>query len=57
MKIIKFGQNCYLVEWEYKDFLRIGHSFQNETIIKLEKINELKKDYIKVTTINYNNHL
>lgn len=57
MKIIKCGENCYLVEWEYKDFLRIGHIFQNETIIKLEKVNELNKEYVRVGTIKYDNHL
>jgi hypothetical protein len=57
MKPIKLESNLYLVEWKYKDFLRIGYEFQGETIIKLEKEERFNKDYIKVATSNFKNNL
>ena len=50
MKITKkIDSNSYLVEWKYKDFLRVGHEFQGATIIKLEQYDYLKSEYVKVT--------
>lgn len=49
MRPIQFGDNCYLVEWKYKDFLRMGHDFQGNSIVKLEKIIHFEKDYVRVT--------
>lgn len=49
MKVTKLGSDCYLVEWKYKDFLRIGHEFQGSTIIKLEQYEYLTGKYVKVT--------
>lgn len=49
MRVIKVDARCYLVEWKYKDFLRIGHEFQGGTILKLEKYEQLGSEYIRVT--------
>jgi hypothetical protein len=49
MRVIKVDSRCYLVEWKYKDFLRIGHQFQGATIIRLERQEQLGSDYIRVT--------
>lgn len=50
MKPVKVEENIYLVEWKYKDFLRLGFEFQKSTIIKLEKIEHAKTEYVRVTT-------
>lgn len=50
MRILKVDQNCCLVEWKYKDFLKIGGNFQGTTIVKLERYQHLGSDYVKVTT-------
>lgn len=57
MKTIKLEPNCYLVEWKYKDFIRIGYEFHGETIIKLEKQGIFDKEYVKIFTENPKNHL
>lgn len=49
MRVIKVDPRCYLVEWKYKDFLRVGYQFQDSTIIKLEKHEHLGSQYIRVT--------
>ena len=50
MRILKVDQNCCLVEWKYKDFLKIGGNFQGATIVKLERYQHLGSDYVKVMT-------
>lgn len=57
IKPLKLEENLYLVEWKYKDFLKIGHEFQGKTIIKLEKIKYVSKEYVRVVTESYDNHL
>lgn len=57
MRLLKLEENTFLVEWKYKDFLKIGHEFQSKTIIKLEKIEYASKDYVRVITEKYDNHL
>lgn len=57
MRPLKVEENIYLVEWKYKDFLRIGHEFQGKTIVKLEKTEYAKEDYIKVILYQHQNHL
>lgn len=49
MRPIPLGENCYMVEWKYKDFLRMGHEFQSGTIVKLEKILHVGREYVKIT--------
>jgi hypothetical protein len=49
MKILKVDQRTFLVEWKYKDFLRIGYEFQGSTIVRLERYDHLKSDYVRVT--------
>jgi len=49
MRVVKVDSNCYLVEWKYKDFLRVGHEFQGSTIVRLEKYDQLNQEYVKVT--------
>ena len=49
MRVIKVDHRCYLVEWKYKDFLRVGHQFQGQTILKLERYEQFGSDYVKVT--------
>lgn len=48
MRLVKVEPNCYLVEWKYKDFLRIGCEFQGATITKLEKYQNLGSEYVRV---------
>ena len=50
MRILKVDDNCSLVEWKYKDFLKIGGNFQGSTIIKLERHEYMKSEYVKVVT-------
>ena len=57
MRPLKLEENLYLVEWKYKDFLKIGHEFQGKTIIKLEKFEYVSKDYVRVFTENHYNNL
>jgi len=57
VKPLKIEENTYLVEWKYKDFLKIGHEFQGKTIVRLEKIEYVSKDFIKVMTEKHENHL
>lgn len=52
MKAIKFGKDCYLVDWKYKDFLRVGHEFQGGVIVKLEKSDHFGSDCVLVTVEN-----
>lgn len=52
MKPIKIGDGCYLVDWRYKDFLRIGHEFQGAVIVKLERRENFGADYVMVTVEN-----
>jgi hypothetical protein len=54
---LKLEENLYLVEWKYKDFLKIGNEFQGETIVKLEKIEYVSKEFVRVFTEKYDNHL
>ena len=49
MKVTKFGSDGYLVEWKYKDFLKIGCEFKGATIIKLEEYEYATAKYVKVT--------
>lgn len=49
MRVIKVDHRCYLVEWKYKDFLRVGHEFQGSTITRLERFEHHGADYIRVT--------
>lgn len=49
MRVIKVDAGCYLVEWKYKDFLRIGHEFQGGAITRLERYEHHGADYIRVT--------
>ena len=48
MRLVKVEPNCYLVEWKYKDFLRIGCEFQGATITKLERYQNLGSEYVRV---------
>jgi hypothetical protein len=57
MKPSKIDENCFLVEWKYKEFLRIGYEFQGKTIIKLEKFEHLRGEYVKVTTEPHHNKI
>lgn len=54
MRVIKVDSRCYLVEWKYKDFLRVGHEFQGFAISKLEKVDHHGADYIRVTVESTN---
>lgn len=49
MRVIKVDDGNYLVEWKYKDFLRIGHQFQGATIVRLERWAHVGEDYVRVT--------
>lgn len=49
MQVIKVDSKNFLVEWKYKDFLRIGYSFQGATIMRLERWNHMGLDYVRVT--------
>lgn len=49
MRVIGVDTRTFLVEWKYKDFLRIGHLFQGSTIVRLEQYEHLGADYIRVT--------
>lgn len=49
MRVIKVDPTCYLVEWKYKDFLRLGHQFNGSTIVKLEKNDQSGVEYVQVT--------
>jgi hypothetical protein len=48
MRVVKVDSSCYLVEWKYRDFLRIGYEFQGGTIVRLEKFDHFGSDYIRV---------
>lgn len=48
MKVVRVESSCYLVEWKYRDFLRLGHEFQGGTIIRLERFDHFGSDYVKV---------
>lgn len=48
MRVIGVDSRTFLVEWKYKDFLRIGHLFQGATIVRLERYEHLGSDYVKV---------
>lgn len=48
MRVIKVDGKHYLVEWKYKDFLRIGHQFQGSTIVGLERWGHLGEEYVRV---------
>lgn len=50
MRILRVDKNFCLVEWKYKDFLKIGCNFQGSTIVKLERYDHLGSDYVKVVT-------
>lgn len=54
MKIIKLDSNCFLVEYKYKDFLRIGHEFQGGSIVKLEKADHFGSSHVKVHIVETN---
>jgi hypothetical protein len=49
MRVTPLDSRTFLVEWNYKDFLRIGHLFQGATIVRLERYGHLGADYVKVT--------
>ena len=57
MKIIKLDSTCFLVEYKYKDFLRIGYEFQGGTIIKLEKIDHFGSSHVKVHIVGTNHKI
>jgi hypothetical protein len=48
MRVIGVDSRTFLVEWKYKDFLRIGYLFQGATIVRLERYEHLGADYVKV---------
>ncbi len=48
MKVIRLDSRTFLVEWKYKDFLRIGHLFQGATIVGLERCGNNGADYVRV---------
>lgn len=48
MRIVKVDQSCYLVDWKYRDFLRLGYDFQGGKIVKLERYKSLGSDYVRV---------
>lgn len=50
MQIIKIDIGCYLVEYKYKDFLRIGYEFQRATIVSLDRYEHGGETYIRVKT-------
>lgn len=48
MHVIKVDETCYLVEWKYKDFLRLGYQFHGGTIVRLERHDHSGLDYVRV---------
>jgi hypothetical protein len=50
MQVIKVDANCYLVEWKYRDFLRLGRDFQGGVIVRLERFDKLGAKYVRVLT-------
>jgi hypothetical protein len=56
MKPIKIGKDCYLVEWRYKDFLKIGHEFQGSVIVSLDRYDHGGGVYVRVIVdkVSYN---
>lgn len=50
MQVIKVDPNRFLVEWKYRDFLRLGYQFQDGTIVRLERFDHRGVDYVMVST-------
>jgi hypothetical protein len=48
MKFLRVDPSCYLVEWKYRDFLRLGYEFQGGTILRLERFDHGGSDYVRV---------
>ena len=48
MKVIEIDARTFLVEWKYKDFLRVGHLFQGATIVRIERYDHFGVDYVRV---------
>lgn len=48
MHVIRVDSTCYLVEWKYKDFLRLGHQFQGATIVRLERHDQHGQGFVRV---------
>lgn len=49
VKTIRVDDRNFLIEWKYKDFLRIGHEFQGRFVVKLECVEHLGADYVRIT--------
>lgn len=49
MQVIKIDTRTFLVDWKYKDFLRLGYEFQGATIVRLERTEQLGGEYVQVT--------
>lgn len=49
MKISQIDKKNFLVEWKYKDFLKLGNEFRSAEIVKLERYEFMGKVYAKVT--------
>ncbi len=54
MQVTQVDSRSYLVDWKYKDLLRVGHEFKGFTICKLERYEHHGAICIRVTVESTN---